>query len=293
MALYRCAACGSSHVVGDTKKEEFSVSKAVFGTALFGSLGALMGVKGKAQMYYHCAACGQVLSYTMSETQKGIIDYALEHKHMRRYVEDLDNLKKQYAGIEWSEDDSRNAQKKLNSQVNEITDKITLECVEFLKQKSCTSHDELVAFLTNLGYGQTIICKIKDAIAAKDDIPIKFVMQDDKLSHELCYDKTGDGIRPLGHYNRIVLRNSKVKKKTEQELEQERKKWEDTNNELVNMLASELLKHNEPITVLTMMIRNESLAMYSNQKLSGMLNSYSKECGFKKTIIDGKEYWSL
>ena len=78
-----------------------------------------------------------------------------------------------------------------------------------------------------------------------------------------------------------------------QELEQERKKWKDTNNELVNMLASELLKHNEPITVLTMMIRNESLAMYSNQKLSGLLNCYSKECGFKKTIIDGEEYWSL
>ena len=87
MALYRCAACGSSHVVGDTKKEEFSVSKAVFGTALFGSLGALMGVKGKAQMYYHCADCGQVLSYPMSQTQKWTIDYALEHKELSSNME--------------------------------------------------------------------------------------------------------------------------------------------------------------------------------------------------------------
>lgn len=45
----------------------------------------------------------------MSETQKMVIDYALEHKQMSRYIEELNDLKKQYSGIEWNDSDSRNA----------------------------------------------------------------------------------------------------------------------------------------------------------------------------------------
>ena len=99
MAMYRCAACGSSHVVVDTKKEGFSVSKAVAGTVLFGSVGAVMGVNGKEQLYYHCADCGQTLRYPMSDFIKTSIENHLDDSENNLFL--LEQEKKKYPNIEW------------------------------------------------------------------------------------------------------------------------------------------------------------------------------------------------
>lgn len=102
MSMYRCAACGSSHVVADTKKEGFSVGKGIAGTALFGSAGAVMGVNGKNQIYYHCADCGQTLSYAMPASQKERIDQYLGNPEM--YGSLLEAMKNQYPNIEWNKE---------------------------------------------------------------------------------------------------------------------------------------------------------------------------------------------
>ena len=44
MSMYRCAVCGSTHVISDIKKEGYSVSKGFLGTALLGSSRAVMGI---------------------------------------------------------------------------------------------------------------------------------------------------------------------------------------------------------------------------------------------------------
>lgn len=102
MAIYRCALCGSSRVAVDTQKEGFSVGKGIVGTALFGPAGALMGVNGKEQLYYHCAACGQTLSYPMSEITKNSIDRMLLNP--QAFTSLLKKEKEQYPNIEWNDD---------------------------------------------------------------------------------------------------------------------------------------------------------------------------------------------
>lgn len=104
MAMYRCAACGSSHVVVDKKKEGFSVSKAAIGTALFGAGGAAMGINSKEQLYYHCAACGQTLSYPMLDFKKESIDKWLASPETFAYMLRIE--KKQYPNIEWNENNT-------------------------------------------------------------------------------------------------------------------------------------------------------------------------------------------
>ena len=135
MGMYRCAACGSSHVVVDTKKEGFSVSKAIAGTVLFGTGGAVMGVNGKEQLYYHCAACGQTLSYPMPEFAKTSIDkYLLEPEKYRYFLE---REKKQYPNIEWSADstDTLNADVQIAEKLSESDLPDTKNEVEFEKLK--------------------------------------------------------------------------------------------------------------------------------------------------------------
>ena len=99
MSMYRCAVCGSSHVVVDSKREGFSIGKGIAGTALFGAPGVIAGVNGKTEKYYHCAACGQTLSYSMSESEKNIIDNYLEKPKL--YENLLTSIKKTYPNIEW------------------------------------------------------------------------------------------------------------------------------------------------------------------------------------------------
>lgn len=58
-----------------------------------------MGVNGKSQVYYHCAACGQTLSYAMTASQKERIDQYLGNPEL--YGSLLEAMKDQYPNIEW------------------------------------------------------------------------------------------------------------------------------------------------------------------------------------------------
>ena len=46
MSLYRCAVCGSPNVVKIEKNDGFSYSKALAGTVVFGTVGAVAGFFG-------------------------------------------------------------------------------------------------------------------------------------------------------------------------------------------------------------------------------------------------------
>ncbi|MCI8446207.1 MAG: hypothetical protein HFH31_01790 [Bacilli bacterium] len=102
----RCAGCGSKNVVIDKKKEGYSISKGIVGTALLGSGGAVMGLRGKEQTYYHCSACGQVLSYSMSLGDEQLIDSALKNPRLNRDI--LEMQKKRYPNIEYFEEQTYN-----------------------------------------------------------------------------------------------------------------------------------------------------------------------------------------
>ena len=100
MVIYRCAACGSPNVMIDTKEEGYSLSKAVVGTMLIGSIGALAGINGKTKNYYHCPDCGITLSYPMGASTVSIINKYLEKPDANATA--LSMWKKRYKNIEWN-----------------------------------------------------------------------------------------------------------------------------------------------------------------------------------------------
>lgn len=77
MALYRCAACGSSNVMLDKQVGGYSYSKGILGSLFFGTGGAAAGVNGKVQTVYKCPDCGQTLTYCMPEAIKMKVEMAV------------------------------------------------------------------------------------------------------------------------------------------------------------------------------------------------------------------------
>lgn len=103
MAIYRCAVCGSSKVVAETKQEGYNKNKGIFGMALFGLGGAVAGASGNTVIYYHCADCGHTLNRCMSGVDKEFLEKYLLEPTNAAYVNRLREYKKQYPNIEWEE----------------------------------------------------------------------------------------------------------------------------------------------------------------------------------------------
>ena len=77
MSLYRCAVCGSPNVVKIEKNDGFSYSKALAGTAVFGTVGAVAGINGKKSYAYSCPDCGTTLPQPMDSVTKEKIDLVM------------------------------------------------------------------------------------------------------------------------------------------------------------------------------------------------------------------------
>ena len=103
MSIYRCAVCGSSRVVPETKQEGYNKKKGIMGMALFGLKGAVAGTSGNTVVYYHCAACGHTLNKCMSEIDKKFLEQYLLKPTDEVSIMRLREYKKQYPNIEWEE----------------------------------------------------------------------------------------------------------------------------------------------------------------------------------------------
>lgn len=77
MSLYRCAVCGSPNVVKIEKNDGFSYSKALAGTAVFGTVGAVAGINGKKSYAYSCPDCGRTMLQPMDSVTKEKIDLVM------------------------------------------------------------------------------------------------------------------------------------------------------------------------------------------------------------------------
>ena len=99
----RCANCGSKRIALVSKKDSFSMGKAVAGTVLFGPAGAVMGVNGKETQGYYCSTCGVTLDYTMMDVTANHIDYLIQSGD----AELLSIEKQTYWGIEWEPSNSK------------------------------------------------------------------------------------------------------------------------------------------------------------------------------------------
>ncbi len=103
MSIYRCAVCGSSRVVPETKQEGYNKKQGILGMAVFGLGGAVAGASGNTVVYYHCADCGHTLNRCMSDFEKNSIDRYLLNPDNEANKTMLRIEKKQYPNIEWEE----------------------------------------------------------------------------------------------------------------------------------------------------------------------------------------------
>lgn len=74
MSQYRCAICGSPNVQRNESSNGFSYKKALVGTAVFGTVGAVAGINGKQTIQYTCPDCGFTKSAPMNDIEKTFID---------------------------------------------------------------------------------------------------------------------------------------------------------------------------------------------------------------------------
>ncbi len=98
----RCLKCGSTNMRVQTETDnKFSVKKGFLGTALFGAVGAVMGINGKKETKknYICQACGCVSDRCMMEATAKSIDDALCTNNTVM----LSVYKTTYYNIEWEE----------------------------------------------------------------------------------------------------------------------------------------------------------------------------------------------
>lgn len=138
MALYRCAMCGSSKIVPETKQEGYNKKKGIWGAVLFGGIGALAGTSGNTVTYYHCGDCGAVLNRTMQPFEKESIERCLASPDV--FESSLKSYKERYKNIEWEEKPVISTSDNLT--VSDIEERI----IEYMKGKSvpvrCSELDE-------------------------------------------------------------------------------------------------------------------------------------------------------
>ena len=77
MSMYRCCICGSPNVVKSDSNDGFSYRKALVGTAVFGTVGAVAGINGKKTATYVCADCGRAMPQPMDTITKDKIDLVM------------------------------------------------------------------------------------------------------------------------------------------------------------------------------------------------------------------------
>lgn len=106
MSLYRCAVCGSEHVITDKQKSgvKYDYVKGAVGAAIVGLPGTLAGFTSDSRTVYVCKDCGATLTYPMPEELKNLIDIGCMTGRKNNLVlhgarMDWDVLKSQYKNI--------------------------------------------------------------------------------------------------------------------------------------------------------------------------------------------------
>ncbi len=95
----RCRFCGSRNIAFIDKKEGYSMTKGIVGTAILGPVGAIAGINGKTNKVYHCSACGNDASTPMSNDEEAALNRAMKENNtfMLEKV-----YKPRYHNIEWT-----------------------------------------------------------------------------------------------------------------------------------------------------------------------------------------------
>lgn len=221
MSTYRCAACGSSRVVVDENKKGFSVKKGIAGTVLFGVAGAVMGIDGKTQLYYHCVDCGHTLSYPMSDCEKDLIEMCVSKPQLygNNFIEDI---KKRYPNIEWKETNIDNCKKR-----REWTEAETELVLDVLKDNRKRTPSEIKKSDKKLAEFPSI-----QLAANLSKLEKKGTIEKVVIGKKVYYCSPGTLEKEKEHYNELEQKIKKLKQERIMKEEKEKEYYKEHNNEL-------------------------------------------------------------
>ena len=114
----RCAVCGSTRIVTETRKEGYNLKKGIVGSVLFGGMGAVAGTSGNEVTYYHCGDCGQVLNKCMSDFELKELEFALQHQDSSVFLDSTYKMMEKYPNAGWDKEKIVNA--KIKSEESDI-----------------------------------------------------------------------------------------------------------------------------------------------------------------------------
>lgn len=289
MSLYRCAVCGSSKVVAETKQEGYNKKKGIRGLALFGLGGAVAGTSGNTVVYYHCADCGHTLNRCMPGVDKEFLEKYLLEPTNEAYVNRLREYKKQYPNIEWEESTINNH---LSVNTNEASiSKDNLETADI--------HDIEVAIINAL-YEINMPCTM-DEIQAMDNscrgysIPqlsyaAKCLVKANILEkNEVCFSTI-----PSSKKEALwLLHKMEVKQlgQEQEQIRQKQKQYQRDNNAVAMAILNALYTAKKPCSIPEMQNIDESCAKFSYQKIAFIATKLVARNILEKNIKDGQSYF--
>lgn len=293
MALYRCAACGSSRVVPETKQEGYNKKQGIRGMALFGLGGAVAGTSGNTVVYYHCAACGHTINKCMSEIDKKFLEQYLLKPADAASIMRLREYKKQYPNIEW-EEPTTNSDLPINTNPVNINKE---------KWNEADIYDIEKAVLNAL-YDSEIPCTVAEmqvidkscqeysvlklSIAAKFLEKSKIIERSDD-NNEVCY-------KPIISSKKealLLLHKMELEKARQASKALKSRLYEQSCKEhsIAVAILNALYEVKEPCTIPWMQFMNESYRRYSNQMISVTTRKLVTGGILEKNIKDGKAYF--
>ena len=260
----RCAVCGSTRIVTETRKEGYNLKKGIVGSVLFGGIGAIAGTSGNEVTYYHCGDCGQTLNKCMHEYEEMELEFALKTQDSGDtfFINRVNKMKNKYPNAGWDENKILNAQIKMKNNKSKFDENDLMDISSYIKRHGSISKAKLVNYIKQNGYNDDLANDVEryfiDISTHKYRVQIDFNDNDLIFSY---YD--GDDFivenRPLYLHNGLAI-NQTRKKFNKQKMESE-------NEELKKIIINIVKNNNKPMRIVELIDADERIANLSMQKI--------------------------
>lgn len=280
----RCAACGSTRVFQEYKKEGYNLKKGIIEAALFGSVGTLAGTTGNEVIYYHCTDCGQTLNRCMDEVELLELKFALDTQGMSDdcFIERTKRMMQRYPNAGWNVEKINNVQNNIST----LKDNSGITTKEDYNDTVTRDNERLLNRIKKYleqYTGSVSMNKLLEAFPEYSSQKLKFEIK--KASDINIINSNGEEYIKL--CNEPIGENQDITKIEKEESDAKITSY--NNNMIKELLLMELEKFPNGANIEELM-DNKSIAKYSKLKISLILKNLSNEGKVKIILLErGKE----
>ena len=247
-----------------------------------------MGSSGNEVTYYHCGDCGQILNRCMSEAELLELNFALQNQTNsdEYFLNRTKRMKEKYPNAGWDSEEISQAERENKVATITCDDNVMENCKKFVKDKGIVSNNELIIYMQSLGYKKEIIEDVARKTTCDDKYKLKLIVEDNVLYYEYYDSSELINNRPLHLYNFRIYKNyfkDEIEKK-EEDINRENKSVEQQILQIVS-------KYEGWFTGENLQKDNESLAIYSNQRILSILVMLTDRGCLERKKINGERYF--